>query len=42
MKDIVETCRANEVTDLIILHEHRGKPGMKERKKYDLKYKQDN
>ncbi|CAO3652675.1 unnamed protein product [Cunninghamella echinulata] len=26
MKDIVETCRANEVTDLIILHEHRGKP----------------
>ena len=27
IKDIVELCRNNEVTDLIILHEHRGKPG---------------
>lgn len=27
MKDIVEACRSNEVTDLIILHEHRGQPG---------------
>lgn len=26
MKEIVETCRTNEVTDLIILHEHRGQP----------------
>ncbi|KAL1935914.1 hypothetical protein VTP01DRAFT_48 [Rhizomucor pusillus] len=26
MKDIVEACRSNEVTDLIILHEHRGQP----------------
>ena len=29
MKEIVEACRANEVTDLIILHEHRGQPGKK-------------
>lgn len=28
MKDIVEACRANEVTDLVLLHEHRGQPGM--------------
>ena len=28
MKEIVEACRANEVTDLIILHEHRGQPGI--------------
>lgn len=27
MKEIVDACRANEVTDLIILHEHRGQPG---------------
>ncbi|RUS18604.1 anticodon-binding protein, partial [Endogone sp. FLAS-F59071] len=26
MKEIVDACRANEVTDLIILHEHRGQP----------------
>ncbi|CDS09982.1 hypothetical protein LRAMOSA02659 [Lichtheimia ramosa] len=26
IKDIVEACRANEVTDLVILHEHRGQP----------------
>ncbi|KAK3101303.1 hypothetical protein FSP39_002538 [Pinctada imbricata] len=26
VKQIVEACRANEVTDLIILHEHRGVP----------------
>ncbi|KAI8364793.1 anticodon-binding protein [Radiomyces spectabilis] len=26
MKEIVEACRSNEVTDLIILHEHRGQP----------------
>ncbi len=26
-KDIVDACRANDVTDLIILHEHRGQPG---------------
>ena len=28
-KEIVDACRANEVTDLIILHEHRGQPGKK-------------
>ena len=27
VKQIVEACRANDVTDLIILHEHRGVPG---------------
>lgn len=26
MKEIVDACRSNEVTDLIILHEHRGQP----------------
>ncbi|RHZ44820.1 hypothetical protein Glove_709g9 [Diversispora epigaea] len=26
IKDLVDACRANEVTDLIILHEHRGEP----------------
>ncbi|KAI8973825.1 anticodon-binding protein [Mycotypha africana] len=26
MSEIVEACRANEVTDLIVLHEHRGQP----------------
>jgi U3 small nucleolar ribonucleoprotein protein IMP4 len=25
--DIVATCRANEVTDLVIVHETRGEPG---------------
>lgn len=27
MKEIVEACRSNDATDLIILHEHRGQPG---------------
>lgn len=27
MKELAEACRANEVTDLIIFHEHRGTPG---------------
>lgn len=27
MKELAEACRANEVTDLIVLHEHRGVPG---------------
>ena len=27
IKDLVEACRANEVTDIVILHEHRGEPG---------------
>lgn len=27
MKELVEACRANEVTDLIMVHEHRGVPG---------------
>jgi len=26
MKEIVDTCRSSETTDLIILHEHRGEP----------------
>ncbi|KAI9352626.1 anticodon-binding protein [Obelidium mucronatum] len=26
MKEICDACRANEVTDLVILHEHRGQP----------------
>ncbi|CAG8434727.1 7806_t:CDS:2 [Diversispora eburnea] len=26
IKDLVDACKANEVTDLIILHEHRGEP----------------
>ncbi|KAK9720715.1 snoRNA-binding rRNA-processing protein imp4 [Basidiobolus ranarum] len=26
MNEVVEACKANEVTDLIILHEHRGEP----------------
>ena len=28
IKDIVEACRNNDGTDLIILHEHRGQPGI--------------
>jgi U3 small nucleolar ribonucleoprotein protein IMP4 len=28
VKELAEACRANEVSDLIILHEHRGTPGM--------------
>lgn len=27
VKDLAEACRANNVTDLIVLHEHRGTPG---------------
>ena len=27
VKELAETCRANDVTDLIMLHEHRGVPG---------------
>ncbi|KAL7753881.1 snoRNA-binding rRNA-processing protein imp4 [Sorochytrium milnesiophthora] len=26
MKEIMDACRANDVTDLVILHEHRGQP----------------
>lgn len=29
MKQLVQACRANEVTDLILLTEHRGNPGIK-------------
>lgn len=36
MKEIVEACRTNEVSDLIILHEHRGKPGKERRDKTGL------
>jgi U3 small nucleolar ribonucleoprotein protein IMP4 len=28
MKDMVDACRSHDATDLIILHEHRGQPGM--------------
>ena len=27
MSQLVQACRANDVTDLLIVHEHRGKPG---------------
>lgn len=27
MKELAEACRVNEVSDLIVLHEHRGTPG---------------
>ena len=27
MSQLIQACRANEVTDLIIAHEHRGEPG---------------
>lgn len=28
VKDLAEACRANNVTDLVVLHEHRGTPGV--------------
>jgi U3 small nucleolar ribonucleoprotein protein IMP4 len=28
VKELAEACRANGVTDLVVLHEHRGVPGM--------------
>lgn len=27
VKELAEACRANDITDLIVLHEHRGTPG---------------
>jgi U3 small nucleolar ribonucleoprotein protein IMP4 len=27
VKELSDACRANDITDLIVLHEHRGKPG---------------
>jgi U3 small nucleolar ribonucleoprotein protein IMP4 len=27
VKELAEACRANDITDLVILHEHRGTPG---------------
>lgn len=27
MKQLLDACRANEVTDIVIVHEHRGDPG---------------
>ena len=27
MSQLVQACRANNITDLIIVHEHRGDPG---------------
>jgi U3 small nucleolar ribonucleoprotein protein IMP4 len=29
VSELAEACRANDVTDLIVLHEHRGVPGTK-------------
>ena len=31
MKQLVQACRANDVTDLILLSEHRGTPGKTEK-----------
>lgn len=31
MGQLVEACRANDITDLIIVHEHRGEPGSGEK-----------
>ena len=28
VKQLVEACRSNDVSDLILLHEHRGVPGI--------------
>jgi hypothetical protein len=28
VKELAEACRANDITDLVILHEHRGVPGL--------------
>jgi U3 small nucleolar ribonucleoprotein protein IMP4 len=28
MSQLVQACQANNVTDLIIVHEHRGEPGI--------------
>jgi U3 small nucleolar ribonucleoprotein protein IMP4 len=28
VKDLAEACRANNITDLVVLHEHRGTPGV--------------
>ena len=27
MKEMADACRANDFTDLVVLHEHRGQPG---------------
>lgn len=27
VKELADACRANDITDLVILHEHRGIPG---------------
>jgi U3 small nucleolar ribonucleoprotein protein IMP4 len=27
VKELADACKANDVTDLIVLHEHRGTPG---------------
>ena len=29
VKQLVDACRANDVTDLILVHEYRGVPGIK-------------
>jgi len=29
MKALITACRANDVTDFVVLHEHRGNPGVK-------------
>ncbi len=28
LKEMVDACRQHEATDLIIIHEHRGQPGL--------------
>lgn len=30
VKELADACRANDVTDLVVLHEHRGVPGILE------------
>jgi hypothetical protein len=29
LNELVETCRSHDFTDIVVLHEHRGEPGMK-------------
>ena len=38
LSQLVSACKANDVTDLIILHEHRGEPGTINSIFYDKNY----
>lgn len=39
VKELAEACRANDITDLIVLHEHRGIPGqLKGRRRFRAVY----